>query len=87
MKDANFVDVSADSCDVVSEAMWVVVSAASCVSPSAAKFVVVSAFTPIAEIDGRTYDPDSPVAREIAAVYARTVRGESAWSSAWLTEV
>lgn len=43
--------------------------------------------TPIAEIDGRIYDPDSPVAREIAAVYARTVRGESAWSSAWLTEV
>ena len=47
---------------------------------------------PIAEIDdgsgdGRTYDPDSPVAREIAALYARTVRGESAWSSGWLTEV
>jgi branched-chain amino acid aminotransferase len=48
--------------------------------------------TPIAEIhdgsgDGRIYDPDSPVAREIAAVYARTVRGESAWSAGWLTEV
>lgn len=43
--------------------------------------------TPIAEIDGRIYDADSPVAREIAAVYARTVRGESAWSSGWLTEV
>lgn len=43
--------------------------------------------TPIHEIDGRGYDPDSPVAREIAAVYARTVRGESAWSSGWLTEV
>ena len=42
---------------------------------------------PIAEIDGREYDADSPVAREIAAVYARTVRGESAWSSDWLTEV
>lgn len=43
--------------------------------------------TPIGEIDGRTYDAESPVAREIAAVYARTVRGESAWSSGWLTEV
>lgn len=43
--------------------------------------------TSIHEIDGREYDPDSPVAREIAAVYARTVRGESAWSSGWLTEV
>ncbi len=43
--------------------------------------------TPIGEIDGRAYDPQSPVAREIAAVYARTVRGESSWSSAWLTDV
>lgn len=43
--------------------------------------------TSIHEIDGREYDADSPVAREIAAVYARTVRGESAWSSGWLTEV
>jgi branched-chain amino acid aminotransferase len=43
--------------------------------------------TPIAEIDGRIYDADSPVAGEIAAVYARTVRGESSWSSGWLTEV
>ncbi len=43
--------------------------------------------TPIAEIDGREYDAESPVAREIAAVYARTVRGESAWSGGWLTEV
>lgn len=43
--------------------------------------------TPIGEIDGRAYDPQSPVAREIGAVYARTVRGESSWSSAWLTDV
>ena len=43
--------------------------------------------TPIAEIDGHIYDADSPVAREIATVYARTVRGDSAWSSGWLTEV
>ena len=43
--------------------------------------------TPIAEIDGRVYDADSPLANEIAAVYARTVRGESAWSTDWLTEV
>jgi len=43
--------------------------------------------TPIGEIDGRLYDAESPVAREIAAVYARTVRGESSWSSGWLTEV
>ena len=48
--------------------------------------------TPIGEIhaggsDGRVYDPQSPVAREIAAVYARTVRGDSAWSSNWLTDV
>lgn len=48
--------------------------------------------TPIAEVHtvesgGRVYDADSPLAREIAAVYARTVRGESSWSSGWLTEV
>lgn len=48
--------------------------------------------TPIAEIhDGsngaRVYGEDNPVSREIAAVYARTVRGESAWSADWLTEV
>jgi branched-chain amino acid aminotransferase len=43
--------------------------------------------TPIAEIDGRVYDAQSPVGREIAAVYARTVRGDSAWSASWLTEV
>jgi branched-chain amino acid aminotransferase len=43
--------------------------------------------TPIAEIDGRVYDADSPLASEIAAVYARTVRGESSWSGNWLTEV
>ena len=46
---------------------------------------------PIAEIEAqgrtRTYDDDSPVSREISAVYARTVRGESSWSSGWLTEV
>jgi branched-chain amino acid aminotransferase len=48
--------------------------------------------TSIGEIDtgeggSRIYDADSPVAREISAVYARTVRGESSWSSGWLTEV
>lgn len=48
--------------------------------------------TPIAEIHagehaGRAYDAQSPVGREIAAVYARTVRGDSAWSADWLTEV
>jgi branched-chain amino acid aminotransferase len=43
--------------------------------------------TPIGEIDGRVYDADSPLAHDIAAVYARTVRGESSWSSGWLTEV
>jgi branched-chain amino acid aminotransferase len=35
----------------------------------------------------RRYDEASPVAREIGAVYARTVRGDSSWSSSWLTEV
>jgi branched-chain amino acid aminotransferase len=43
--------------------------------------------TPIGEIDGRVYDAASPIAREIAALYASTVRGESASPSAWLTEV
>lgn len=48
--------------------------------------------TPIAEIHagenaGRAYDAQSPVGREIADVYARTVRGDSAWSASWLTEV
>ncbi|GAA4802948.1 aminotransferase class IV [Lysobacter hankyongensis] len=48
--------------------------------------------TPIAEIHagenaGRAYAAQSPVGREIADVYARTVRGDSAWSASWLTEV
>jgi branched-chain amino acid aminotransferase len=43
--------------------------------------------TPIGEIDGRIYDAATPLARDIAAVYARTVRGESSWSSNWLTDV
>lgn len=48
--------------------------------------------TPIAEIQAgeraaRAYDAQSPVGREIADVYARTVRGDSAWSASWLTEV
>lgn len=42
---------------------------------------------PIAEIDGRTFDAHSPLSREIAAVYAATVRGESSWSGRWLTRV
>ena len=42
---------------------------------------------PIAEIDGRTFDANSPLSREIAAVYASTVRGESSWSGRWLTKV
>ena len=42
---------------------------------------------PIAEIDGRTFDANSPLSREIAAVYAATVRGESSWSGRWLTRV
>jgi branched-chain amino acid aminotransferase len=41
---------------------------------------------PIAALDERVYG-DGPVARELAALYARVVRGEeSAWSS-WLTAV
>ncbi len=43
--------------------------------------------TPICEIDGRIYAADSPVASEIAVIYARAVRGESAWLNDWLTEV
>lgn len=48
--------------------------------------------TPIGEVHtveggGRVYDAESPLAREIAAVYASTVRGESSWSPGWLTEV
>ena len=42
---------------------------------------------PIAEIDGRAFDAESPLSREIAAVYASTVRGESSWSGRWLTKV
>jgi branched-chain amino acid aminotransferase len=42
---------------------------------------------PIAEIDGRRFDAESPLSREIAAVYAATVRGESSWSGRWLTRV
>ena len=42
---------------------------------------------PIAEIDGRQFDANSPLSREIAAVYAATVRGESSWSGRWLTRV
>lgn len=43
--------------------------------------------SPIAEIDGRTYVEGSPVSRDIAAAYARAVRGEDSHASAWLTEV
>lgn len=42
---------------------------------------------PIAEIDGRRFNAESPLSREIAAVYAATVRGESSWSGRWLTRV
>jgi len=42
---------------------------------------------PIGEIDGRRFDPEAPVARELAALYARTVRGEAPASADWLTEV
>jgi branched-chain amino acid aminotransferase len=42
---------------------------------------------PIAEIDGRSFDAQSPLSREIAAVYAATVRGESSGSGRWLTRV
>jgi len=40
---------------------------------------------PIAEIDGRRFDAEGPLSREIARVYAATVRGESSWSGRWLT--
>ena len=43
--------------------------------------------SPIAEIDGRTYAEGSPVSRDIAAAYAKAVRGEDSHASAWLTEV
>lgn len=43
--------------------------------------------SPIAEIDGCRYADGSPVSREIAAAYARAVRGEDSHASAWLTEV
>ena len=43
--------------------------------------------SPIAEIDGRRYADGSPVSRDIAATYARAVRGEDSHASAWLTEV
>lgn len=42
---------------------------------------------PIGEIDGRRYAADAPIARELAALYARVVRGEAPDRAAWLTEV
>jgi len=41
---------------------------------------------PIAEIEDRRYG-DNPVTRELAALYARVVRGEESASSQWLTHV
>lgn len=41
---------------------------------------------PIAEIEDRSFG-DNPVTRELAALYARVVRGEEASRSAWLTPV
>ncbi|TKR29690.1 branched chain amino acid aminotransferase [Luteimonas gilva] len=41
---------------------------------------------PIAAADDRAYG-DNPIGRELAALYARTVRGEEAASQAWLTPV
>ena len=42
---------------------------------------------PISEIESRTYG-DNPITRELAALYARAVRGEEATApSAWLTHV
>jgi branched-chain amino acid aminotransferase len=41
---------------------------------------------PIAEIDGRVYG-DNPVSRELAALYARVVRGEEPRYAGWLTAV
>lgn len=43
--------------------------------------------TPIGEIDGRVYDPAAPVARELAALYADTVRGRNPAFAGWLTAV
>jgi branched-chain amino acid aminotransferase len=43
--------------------------------------------TPIGEIDGRNYDPAAPVARELAALYADTVRGRNPAFAGWLTGV
>ncbi len=41
----------------------------------------------LCRFDGRTFDANRPLSREIAAVYAATVRGESSWSGRWLTRV
>ncbi|MCL1635529.1 aminotransferase class IV [Luteimonas sp. SX5] len=41
---------------------------------------------PIAAVDDRTFG-DNPVSRELAALYARVVRGEESVSQAWLTPV
>ncbi|WP_158635241.1 aminotransferase class IV [Luteimonas cucumeris] len=41
---------------------------------------------PVAEVEGRNYG-DNPVSRELAALYARVVRGEESTSHAWLTPV
>lgn len=43
--------------------------------------------TPIGEIDGRVYDPAAPAARELAALYADTVRGRNPAFVNWLTGV
>lgn len=42
--------------------------------------------TAVAALDDRTYG-DGPIARELAALYARVVRGEESTSSRWLTPV
>ena len=41
---------------------------------------------PIAAVDDRTFG-DNPISRELAALYARVVRGEESVSQAWLTPV
>lgn len=41
---------------------------------------------PIAAVDDRTFG-DNPISRELAALYARVVRGEESASQAWLTPV
>lgn len=41
---------------------------------------------PISEIEGRAYG-DNPVTRELAALYARVVRGEESTLATWLTPV